>query len=75
MHENANALTLAPINIKVALSYLRSKLKLSSTIKNLLKTLVLKQSTRNRINHEINSNYFVIWDVGILVDRFDGPEC
>lgn len=75
MHENANALTLAPINIKVALSYLRGKLKLSATIKNLLKTLVLKQSTRNRINHEINSNYFVIWDVGILVDRFDGPEC
>jgi hypothetical protein len=39
MHENAKARTLAPINIKVALSPLRGKLNLPAMIKNLLDTL------------------------------------
>jgi hypothetical protein len=35
MHENAKERTLAPININVALSPLRGKLKLPAMIKNL----------------------------------------
>jgi hypothetical protein len=41
MHENAKARTLAPINIKVALSPLRGKLNFPAMIKNLLDTLDL----------------------------------